>query len=81
LIYDPVENKGIHTHRGSHSSYDSRRKYLSDAYLEKSPIFEERAQRHNSEGIDGHRGSMFDVLEDWLLSLMSTLVMGFGPED
>jgi hypothetical protein len=21
------------------------------------------------------------VLEDWLLSLMSTLVMGFGPED
>jgi hypothetical protein len=21
------------------------------------------------------------VLEDWLLSLMSTLVMGFGPQD
>jgi hypothetical protein len=21
------------------------------------------------------------LLEDWLLSLMSTLVMGFGPED
>jgi hypothetical protein len=61
LIYDPVENRGRHTHRGSHSSYDSRRKYLSDAYLEKSPIFEERAQRHNSRGSDGHRGSMFDV--------------------
>jgi hypothetical protein len=22
-----------------------------------------------------------NLLEDWLLSLMSTLVMGFGPED
>jgi hypothetical protein len=22
-----------------------------------------------------------NVLEDWLLSLMSTLVMGFGPQD
>jgi hypothetical protein len=24
---------------------------------------------------------MSSLLEDWLLSLMSTLVMGFGPED
>ena len=48
--------------RGSHSSsHDSRRRYLSDAYLEKSPIFEERAKRHNSRRSDGHRGSMFDV--------------------
>jgi hypothetical protein len=48
-------------HRGSHSSsHDSRRRYLSDAYLEKSPIFE-REQRHNSRGSDGHRGSMSDV--------------------
>jgi hypothetical protein len=47
---------------GSHSSsHDSRRIYLSDAYLEKSPIFEERAHKHNSRGSDGHRGSMFDV--------------------
>jgi hypothetical protein len=53
---------GRHTLRGSHSSsHDSRRRYLSDAYLEKSPIFEERAQKHNSRGSDGHRGSMFDV--------------------
>jgi hypothetical protein len=29
--------------------------------LRKSPIFEERAQRHNSRGSDGHRGSMSDV--------------------
>jgi hypothetical protein len=56
------EYRGRHTLRGSHSSsHDSRRRYLSDAYLEKSPIFEERAQRHNSRRSDGHRGSMFDV--------------------
>jgi hypothetical protein len=35
------EDRGRHTLRGSHSSsHDSRRRYLSDAYLEKSPIFE-----------------------------------------
>jgi hypothetical protein len=56
------EDRGRHTLRGSHSSsHDSRRRYLSDAYLEKSPIFEERAWRHNSRRSDGHRGSMFDV--------------------
>jgi hypothetical protein len=56
------EYRGIHIHRGSHSSsHDSRRRYLSDAYLEKSVIFEERAQRNNSRRSDGHRGSMFDV--------------------
>jgi hypothetical protein len=56
------EDRGRHTLRGSHSySHDSRRRYLSDAYLEKRPIFEERAHRHNSRGSDGHRGSMFDV--------------------
>jgi hypothetical protein len=39
------EDRGRHTLRGSHSSsHDSRRRYLSDAYLEKRPIFEERAQ-------------------------------------
>jgi hypothetical protein len=48
--------------RGSHSSsHDSRRRYLSNTYLEKRPIFEERAQKHNSKGSNGHRGSMFDV--------------------
>jgi hypothetical protein len=48
--------------RGSHSSsHDFRRRYLSDAYIEKSPIFEERSQRNNSKRSDGHRGSMFDV--------------------
>jgi hypothetical protein len=48
--------------RGSlSSSHDSRRRYLLDAYLEKSPIFEEIAHRHNSRRSDGHRGSMFDV--------------------
>jgi hypothetical protein len=51
------EERGIHTLRGSHSSsHDSRRRYLSDAYLEKIPIFEERTQRHNSKRSDGHRG-------------------------
>jgi hypothetical protein len=55
------EDRGRHTLRGSHSSsHDSRRKYLSNTYLEKRPIFEERAQKHNSRGSDGHRGSMFD---------------------
>jgi hypothetical protein len=45
------EDRGMHTLRGIHSSsHDSRRIYLSDAYLEKSPIFEERAQRQNSRG-------------------------------
>jgi hypothetical protein len=38
------EDKGRHNLRGSRSSsHDSRRRYLSDAYLEKIPIFEERA--------------------------------------
>jgi hypothetical protein len=56
------EDRGRHTLRGSHSSsHDSRRKYLSDTYLEKRPIFEERAQRHNSRGSDGHRGGMRNV--------------------
>ena len=50
------EDRGIHS-----SSHDSRRRYLSDTYLEKRPIFEERAQMHNSRGSNGHRGSMFDV--------------------
>ena len=56
------EDRGRHTLRGSHSSsHDSRRRYLSDAYLERSPIFEEREHKHNSMGSDGHRGIMFDV--------------------
>jgi hypothetical protein len=56
------EERGRHTLKGSHSSsHDSRRRYLSDTYLEKSPIFEEREHRHNSRRSDGHRGSMFDV--------------------
>jgi hypothetical protein len=56
------EDRGRHTLGGSHSSsHYSRRRYLSNTYLEKRPIFEERAQRHNSRGSDGHRGSMFDV--------------------
>jgi hypothetical protein len=49
-------------YRGSHSSsHDSRRRYLSNTYLKKRPIFEERAQKHNSRGSNGHRGSTFDV--------------------
>jgi hypothetical protein len=56
------EYRGRYALRGSHSSsHDSRRRYLSDAYLEKRPIFEERAQKHNLRRSDGHRGSMFDV--------------------
>jgi hypothetical protein len=56
------EYRGIHTLRGCHSSFhDSRRRYLSNTYLEKRPIFEERAQKHKSKGSNGHRGSMFDV--------------------
>jgi hypothetical protein len=51
------EYRGRHTLRGSHSSsHDSRRRYLSNTYLEKRPIFEERAQKHNSRGSNGHRG-------------------------
>jgi hypothetical protein len=62
LIYDPVEDRGRHIHRGGHfSSHDSKRRYLLDAYLENSPIFEERAQRHNSRGSDGHKESMSNV--------------------
>jgi hypothetical protein len=57
------EDRGRHTLKGSHSSsHDSRRRYLSNAYLEKNPLFEERAQKHNSRGSDGHRGSMFNVI-------------------
>jgi hypothetical protein len=56
------EDRGRHTLRGSHySSHDSRRRYLSYAYQENRPIFEERAQRHNFRGSDGHRGNMFNV--------------------
>jgi hypothetical protein len=37
------EYRGRHSLRGSHSSsHDSRRIYLLDSYLEKSPIFEKR---------------------------------------
>jgi hypothetical protein len=57
-----IEYRGRHTLKGSHSSsHNSRRRYLSNAYLEKRPIFEERAQNHNSSGSNGHKGSMFDV--------------------
>jgi hypothetical protein len=56
------EYRGRHTNRGSHSSsHDSKRRYLSYAYLEKSLIFEEGAHKHNSRGSNGHRKSMFDV--------------------
>jgi hypothetical protein len=56
------EDRQRHTLRGIHSSsHDSRRRYLSDTYLEKRPIFEEREQGHNSMGSNGHRGSMFNV--------------------
>jgi hypothetical protein len=51
----------VHNALGGYIIHDSRRRYLSEAYLEKRPIFEEIAQRHNSRGSDGHRGSMFDV--------------------
>jgi hypothetical protein len=37
-----------------------------DTYLEKRPIFEERAQKHNSRGSNGHRGSMFDVSSHYI---------------
>jgi hypothetical protein len=61
------EDRGRHTLRGIHSSsHDSRRRYLSNTYLEKIPIFEERAQWHNSRGSDGHRGSMFDVFSHYI---------------
>jgi hypothetical protein len=47
------EDRGRHTHRGIHSSsHGSRRRYLSDAYLVKSPILKEITQRHNSRVID-----------------------------
>jgi hypothetical protein len=56
------EDRGRHTLRGIHySSHDSRRRYLSNTYIEKRPIFGERAQRHNSRGSDGHRERLFDV--------------------
>jgi hypothetical protein len=57
------EDRGRNTLRWIHSSsHDSRRRYLSDAYLEKSPIFQERAQRHNSRRSDGHKGSMIHCI-------------------
>jgi hypothetical protein len=34
---------------------------------------------HQTMGIFASQISL--MLEDWLLSLMSTLVMGFGPQD
>jgi hypothetical protein len=71
------ENRGRHTLRGSHSSsHDSRRRYLSDAYLEKRPIFEERAQRHNSRGSDGHRGSMLEMYFQHYIKLISLVQKG-----
>jgi hypothetical protein len=61
------EDRGRHTLRGSHSSsHGSRRRYLSNTYLEKRPIFEEKAQKHNSRGSDGHRGSIFDVFHHYI---------------
>jgi hypothetical protein len=44
------EDRGRHTLRWIHSSsHDSRRRYLSNTYLEKRPIFEERAQNKRGE--------------------------------
>jgi hypothetical protein len=60
------EDRGRHTLRGSHSSsHDSRRRYLSNTYLEKRPIFEERAQKHNSRG-RGHRGVCSMYLQHYI---------------
>jgi hypothetical protein len=49
LMHEHVQgSSSCREDRGSHySSHDSRRRYLLDAYLEKRPIFEERAQKHN----------------------------------
>jgi hypothetical protein len=56
------EYKGRHTHRGIHSSsHNSRRRDLSDAKTntwKMIPILGERAKRHSSRGIYGHRGSI-----------------------
>jgi hypothetical protein len=82
------EDRGRHTLRGSHSSsHDSRRRYLSNAYQEKRPIFEERGQRHGSRWIrfiickgqrHGFRGSMTNMKWCWLWSLIIFL-MNRGP--
>jgi hypothetical protein len=77
------EDRGRHTHRASHSSsHDSRRRYLSDAYLEKNPIFEERAQKHNSRGamITGGVCSMY--LQNYII-LISLVQKGryYSEED
>jgi hypothetical protein len=43
--------------------------------------------KHSKDGfiyfmeLKNHMAFPQEVLEDWLLSLMSTLVMGFGPQD
>jgi hypothetical protein len=59
------EDRGRHTHRGSHSSsHDSRKRDLSDVKLntwKKCPILGERAQIHGSRGSDGHMGSMSNI--------------------
>jgi hypothetical protein len=59
------EDRERHTLRGNHSSsHGSRRRYLPNTYLEKRPIFEEREQKHNSRGSDGHKGSMFNIFSE-----------------
>jgi hypothetical protein len=64
------EYRGRHIHRGSHSSsHDSRRRYLSIAYLEKSPTFEERAQRNNFQEERWSQGEyvrcIFNITSEW----------------
>ena len=46
--------------------------------MEKKGYFQ---QKFNSYELKEDGILMNKVLEDWLLSLMSTLVMGFGPQD
>jgi hypothetical protein len=60
------EDRGRHTHRGSHSSsHDSRRiDLILDAKIntwKNITILGEREQRHGSRGSDGHKGSMRNI--------------------
>jgi hypothetical protein len=63
------EDRGRHTHRGSHSSsHDSRRRYLSDAKINtwKKSLYLEKEHRGIVPGGDGHRGSMSYIFQHYI---------------
>jgi hypothetical protein len=69
----PPENPNWTLYEG-----EEMRRDIND--LQKKTVTKDELQEMR-DSMEAKLDTKMDLLEDWLLSLMSTLVMGFGPQD